>query len=254
MMHIWTVANQKGGVGKTTTAVTLAGMLAQQGERTLLVDLDPQGSLTSYFSYNPDDIEDSVYNLFTSGPSTSNVISALHPTLCDNLWLLPASVVLATLDKELGTHAGMGLVLKKALARLENRFDFILLDCTPVLGILMINALAACQKLLIPVQTEFLALKGLERMYHTLDMIQHSQKSLPSKCIVPTMYDQRTRASVESLSTLRTRYGDEVWREKIPVDTKFRDASKLGKPLSYLHPSARGVLAYEQLLQDLANA
>ena len=252
-MPIWTVANQKGGVGKTTTAVTLAGILAQQGKRVLLIDLDPQGSLTSYFSYNPDEIEDSVYTLFESGPTTLNVVAAVHETIFENIWILPSSIVLTTLDREMGTRAGMGLVLKKAIAKVANRFDYILLDCTPVLGLLMINALAACDKLLVPVQTEFLALKGLERMLHTLKMVSKSQQLTLPMSIIPTMYDQRTRASVDSLAELYKKYSPNVWAEKIPVDTKFRDASKAGKPLSYLYPRSHGVLAYQKLLMDLTH-
>ena len=162
-MNIWTVSNQKGGVGKTTTAVSLGGLLASQGKRVLLLDLDPRGSLTSYFRLNPDGIKHSVYSVFEAQANKTRIEfleSLLQPTGVEGLSLMPASTAMATLDRQLGAKGGMGLVIKQALARLDSQFDYVLMDCPPMLGVLMVNALAACQRLLIPVQTEFLAIKG----------------------------------------------------------------------------------------------
>ena len=253
-MKIWAVANQKGGVGKTTTAVSLAGHLATRGSRVLVVDMDPQGSMTSYFGYDPDDMSQSIYSLFQLNDfSYQNVSPVLIDTKVENLKLLPASTALATLDRQLGTKEGKGLVLKKSLVALEDHFDYVLIDCLPMLGILMVNALAACDKLLLPVQTEFLALKGLERMMNTLDMITKSRKSPLPSLIVPTMFDRRTRASTESLSALREQYGEKVWPSVIPVDTQFREASRKGLPISLMNKSTRGSKAYEALLVFLLN-
>ncbi|HFC53744.1 MAG TPA: ParA family protein [Gammaproteobacteria bacterium] len=252
-MRIWAVANQKGGVGKTTTAVTLAGLLAERGSRTLLVDMDPHGSLTSYFGFDPDGMEDSIYNFFhaTVSGAVIDPWPVIRDTKVAHLQLMPASMALATLDRQLGIRKGTGLVMTKALRELQGRYDHVLLDCPPVLGVLMINALAACERLLIPVQTEFLARKGLERMLNTLRMVQRSgQQPLP-RIIIPTMYDRRTRASVDSWAALRDSYPGEIWNSTIPVDTGFRDASKAGLPLSLLRPSSRGVLAYAKLLDNL---
>ena len=177
-MKIWAVANQKGGVGKTTTAVSLAGHLVSQGSRVLLVDLDPQGSMTSYFGYDPDNLTNSLYNLFQFDDlSYSAIQPILVDTSVDGIKLLPASTALATLDRQLGSQEGKGLVLKKALAECDQYFDYAIVDCLPMLGLLMVNALAACDHLLLPVQTEFLALKGLDRMMHTLDMITKARKN-----------------------------------------------------------------------------
>ncbi len=253
-MNNWTVSNQKGGVGKTTTVVTLGGLLAQQGKRVLLLDLDPQGSMTSYFRLDPDSSEGSVYSLFEAHVSHTRVEfleALLHDTGVEGLSLLPASTAMATLDRQLGARDGMGLVIKQALARLEVRFDYVLMDCPPMLGVLMVNALAACQRLLIPVQTEFLALKGLERMLHTLRMITHSHGGVLPYTIIPTFFDRRTRASMDALRAMRDQHGEHLWSRVIPVDTRFREASRVGEPLCVHNPAARGNEAYASLLRCL---
>ncbi len=252
-MKIWTIANQKGGVGKTTTAVSLGGLLAAWGFRTLLVDIDPHGSLTSYFRYDPDALEESAYSLFQAVAERRPIdpASIICETGTAGLDLLPASVALATLDRQASRLEGMGLILKNALSRLSNRYDYVLIDCPPMLGVLMINALAACERLIIPVQTEFLALKGLERMLNTLKMVLKARKTDFSYIIVPTLFDKRTRASISSLRTLRKNWPNELWEDVIPIDTKFREASRAGMPPAVFDPRARGVLAYVALLETL---
>ena len=252
-MNVWAVANQKGGVGKTTTVVTLSGLLASKGKRVLMVDLDPHGSLSAYFGHDPDAVNHSVYSLFQSVSSKTEVHpdEVIRQTNFENLNLMPASTALATLDRQLGTHEGMGLVLKKSLQTVASRYDYVLIDCPPVLGVLMVNALAACERLLIPVQTEFLAEKGLERMMHTLAMIQKASHSTMPYLIVPTLFDKRTKAAKESLLVLRDSYGLNIWDSFIPVDTQIREASKKGIPLPQLNPKARGTIAYDDLLTTL---
>lgn len=252
-MRIWTVANQKGGVAKTTTTVALGGIAAQQGQRVLLVDLDPHGSMTSYFGHNPDDLSDSVYTLFRipSSLCIETLAQLLVPTEFDQLTLLPASTLLATLERKVVGQGGLGLVITKALTLLRDDFDLVIIDSPPILGVLLINALAACDRLIIPVQTEFLALKGLERMLHTLRMLETSQKRIMEYVIVPCMYDRRTQASHDTLREIRHRYGGNTWPSKIPIDTQFRNASKRGLP-PHLHTGdGRGVQAYASLLKWL---
>lgn len=251
-MHVWAVANQKGGVGKTTTAVTLGGILADRGHQVLLLDLDPHGSLTSYFKYDPDSVEKSVYDLFQHKQVPESLpASLLLDTGHDRLKIIAASTALATLERQMSGKGGMGLVVAKSLAQLWNRFDYVLIDSPPVLGLLMINALAACEQLIIPVQTEFLAIKGLERMMRTLKMINKARKQALPYTVVPTLYDRRTQASIQSLRLLRNTYGDVIWHSMVPVDTKFRDASVAGMPASMLDQDSRGVHAYSVLLKFL---
>lgn len=255
-MRIWAVANQKGGVGKTTTAITLGGLLAEQGKRVLLLDLDPQGSLSSYFQYDPDRLRGSVYDLFTHNGEVPEDLPRrlIRDTSQTNLKLIAASTLQATLERKMVGVEGMGLIIKKTLTLLRNDFDFVFLDNTPALGVLLINALAAAEYILIPVQTEFLALKGLERMLHTLTMVMKSQHHDLAYTIVPTMFDRRTQASLQAFKTLRREYSVHSWRYAIPVDTKFRDASRAGKIPSAYAPATHGVRGYQRLLADLMKA
>lgn len=253
-MKTWASINQKGGVGKTTTVISLAGHLANTGKRQLLIDLDPHGSLTSYLGHDPDSIDTGIYSLFAN-PTTdpADVARLLLPTPIKNTYLFAASTALATLDRQIGSSqgAGKGLVVAKAIECVSDKFAYGLIDCPPMLGILMINALAACDQLLIPAQTDYLTLAGLERMMHTLQMVEKSLHKKTPYMIVPTMYDQRTNAARESLQRMRDTYRFNVWGSVIPIDTRFRDASKIGKPLPTLHPYARGSLAYKKLLNFL---
>lgn len=253
-MKIWAVSNQKGGVGKTTTVVSLAGLLSSWGFRVLVVDLDPHGSLTSYFKMNPDEIELSVYNLFhDTGQKKKNIDPKYYikKTEFDGLSILPASTAIATLDRQVAALGGMGLVITSALKKVSDEYDYVIIDSPPMLGILMINALAACQHIIIPSLSEHLALKGLERMIHTVQMVFKSRKNHPEYTIVPTMFDKRTRAAKDSLIRLRQTYPDNIWNSVIPIDTKVRDASIQGVPVPIFDPKAKSVEAYANLLELL---
>ena len=248
-MRIWAVANQKGGVGKTTTAVTLAGLLSQQGHRVLLVDMDPHGSMTSYMGYDPEGDGSSLYSLFHGGSGL--VSEMIRKTACENISIFTASTALATLDRQLGTQDGKGLVIARGLEQVSDDYDYALLDCPPTLGVLMVNALAACHYLVVPVQSEFLALKGLERMMRTISMMNHARMTPIPYLIVPTLFDRRTRASGQALDNMKERYPQTLWSGIVPVDTQFREASRAGKPVSLLTPRSRGAVAYGELLHDL---
>ena len=248
-MIVWTVANQKGGVGKTTTVVSLAGILAQRGQRVLLIDTDPHASLTSYFDFDSDRLEGTLYELFQAAKPSAELVNRMTlKTKFENIHLLPASITLATLDRVMGNREGMGLVLKRALLRVQDQYDYVLIDCPPVLGVMMVNALAACDRILVPVQTEFLALKGLERMMKTFEIMQRSKRDKFRYTVIPTMFDKRTRASLMTLQSIKEQYGEAVWNAVIPIDTKFRDASLLHIPPSIYAPGSRGTYAYETLL------
>jgi len=253
-MKIWAISNQKGGVGKTTTVVSLGGLLSSWGFRTLLVDLDPHGSLTSYFKMNPDEMESSVYNLFhDTGQKKKNISPEPYivKTKFDGLSVLPASTAIATLDRQVASLGGMGLVVANALSKVSEDYDYVIIDSPPMVGILMINALAACSHIVIPTLSEHLALKGLERMVHTVQMVYKSRKDAPHFTIVPTMFDKRTKAARDSLILLRQSYPENIWSQVIPIDTKIRDASHHGIPASLVEPNSKAVVAYTDLLELL---
>ncbi|MDX3773769.1 ParA family protein [Chromatiaceae bacterium AAb-1] len=252
-MVIWTIANQKGGVGKTTTTVTLGGLLANRGYRVLLIDTDPHASLTYYFGIDAEELEVSVYDIFIRGKNITaeEILQSLCPSGVPNLDILPASMALATLDRSEGNKGGMGLILKKALQKIKNEYDYVLLDCPPVMGVLMVNAIAAADQILIPVQTEFLALKGLERMIATMALMRPTQQKEYNFTIIPTMYDKRTKASLEAYKELKAKYQDRVWSAVVPVDTQFRNASLAQTPPNVFAPASRGVFAYNTLLTYL---
>ncbi|MDC0611706.1 ParA family protein [Vibrio sp.] len=248
-MIVWSIANQKGGVGKTTTTITLAGLLCQQGKRVLLVDTDPHASLTTYLGYDSDSMDKNLFDLFQLEKITKDTVQPLIvDTEIDGIDLISAHMSLATLDRVMGNRSGMGLILKKALLELRNVYDYVLIDCPPILGVMMVNALAASDRILIPVQTEFLAMKGLERMIRTLAIMQRSRSRQFKVTIVPTMYDKRTRASLQTLTQLKKDYPDKVWNSAVPIDTKFRDASLKRLPASHFASGSRGVFAYKHLL------
>jgi chromosome partitioning protein len=248
-VRVLAIANQKGGVGKTTTTVSLGGLIADSGKRVLLLDIDPHGSLSTYFRQDPDAQVLSSYTLFQERKELSrdSIKRLILTTDYPNLHLLPSATALATLERQVIGQDGMGLVLNRALAYIADDYDYVLIDTPPLLGVLMVNALAACQYLVIPVQTEFLALKGLERMVNTLKMMSRSRKKALAYTIVPVMFDRRTQASVGSLRTIRNTYPEHAWPGHIPIDTRFRDASKVGVPPHIFDNTSRGVEAYLSL-------
>ncbi len=246
--RVWAVANQKGGVGKTTLTVALAALLAQRGMRVLAADLDPQGSLTSYLGLEPEAVDRSAYELLLEQAPPEELVL---PTAWEGLSLLPASPALATVDRRLGTRRGAGVLLRRALDRLRHRFDYALLDCPPALGLLMVNALAAADFLVVPVQTEHLALQGLERMLRTLAMVERARGGPLPRLIVPTLYDRRTRAARLALERLRQEHGEALWELVVPADTRFRDAARAGRPPVAYAPRSRGALACRALVETL---
>jgi chromosome partitioning protein len=253
-VNIWTVANLKGGVGKTTTALTLAGLAAGRGCRVVLVDLDPHCSLSSYFLREQQDFSYSAFNFFSESEQINPFYlkNCLQKTEQENLCLIPASTALASIDRQPSGKDGMGLFVARALAHAQSIADLIIVDAPPMAGVLMINAIVACQQLIIPVQTDYLGVQGLRRMLATLNLVKNTGYPCQwQSLIVPTLFDRRTHASIAALDELRQEFGNCVWASQIAIDTKFREASALGQLPHKLTMECSGVNAYRLLLDNL---
>ena len=252
-MLVWAVASQKGGVGKTTTVASLAGWLQKENLRVLVVDTDPHASLTSYLGIEESKSEQNLFDLYAMKNLTRDgVLRCITPTAHQGLDLIAASMTLATIDRQLSGRQGVGRILSRSLQLISDCYDVVLIDCPPVLGALMVNALVASSTIIVPTQTEFLALKGLEGMVRTFTVMQRANQSVHfDYLILPTMYDRRTKASVQSLSYLQTHYASHVWNESIPVDTYFRESSAKRLPLPLMDATRLGAVAYYNLLRYL---
>lgn len=242
-MSVWTVANQKGGVGKTTSAVALAGIAAERGESCLLIDLDPHGSATSYLRAQS---KDGAEQLLISGKPSPCA------TVVDGIAMLGASARLATLERQQGGAAGMGRRLGQALVPLRERYQRIIIDTPPMLGSLLINALAAADAIIVPVQTDPLALNGLEGLLRTVAMMRNAGATVPEPILLPTLMDRRVRISHETLAEMRERWGDKIFNGVVPMDTRIREAARDGKPITQCAPYRHATATYEALYEHLA--
>lgn len=243
-METWAITNQKGGVGKTTTSIMLARGLAGRGKRVVLCDLDPHGSLTRSFGIPTYPPVTGAHELFLNPPA--RLQDVVRRTAVAGLDVVSAQPALATLERRGATQPGLGLALGRALHAAGDAYDYALIDCPPTLGLLMINALAAADRLVIPTQTDPLALYGIADMWRTADMVERSRRRPLPRYVLATLHDRRTRAGVQSLGRLREEYGGRVWPGMVPVDTRLRDSITLAGPDS---PDGRGAEAYRRALE-----
>lgn len=228
-MRVWAIANQKGGVGKTTSTLALGRGLALRGERVLLVDLDPHSSLTRAFGIPTDPAPEGVLELFATPPQPLAALA--RGSQIPNLSYVCAQTALATLERRSANQPGLGLALSQALSRHAGQHDYVLLDCPPTLGLLMINALAAADRVVIPTQAEPLALHGLAGMRRTAEMVERSRRRPLPVSVLPTLYDRRTRAGQDALRKMQEDHGERVWEDAIPVDTRLCNAETLVQPI-----------------------
>jgi chromosome partitioning protein len=247
MGAVYALANQKGGVGKTTTAINLGACLSAGGAQTLLVDLDPQGNATVALGADRDATPSS-YDCLSGEVS---VAEAARPAGPDNLWLVPASPDLAGASVELPRIEGSETQLRDRLGPVRERFVFTLLDCPPSLGPLTVNALAAADGVIVPVQAEYLALEGLVQFLDTLALVRETNPSLELSGLIITMHDERTRLSIDVERELRDHFGELVFETVIPRSVKLAESPSYGKPVITHAPASPGSQAYRALAGEI---
>lgn len=248
MGEIIACANQKGGVGKTTTVVSLASYLALDGHRVLLVDMDPQGNATSGLGIDRTTVERSVYDVLLAGVP---VADAVRQTGSRGLFVLPSDRSLAGAEVELVPSPGRERRLKQVLQPAGEDYDFILLDCPPSLGLLTVNSLTAATSVLIPLQCEYYALEGLGQLMATVDLIrEHLNPGLELKGVILTMHDGRTSLSADVTTEVRRHLGRQVFDAVVPRSVRLAEAPSYGQPIADYSPNSRGAMAYQALTAE----
>lgn len=249
-MKIIAVANQKGGVGKTTSVVNLASCLAEAGKQVLLVDLDPQGNATSGCGINKRQIKASLYGAMVGSQPLAD---ALTKTRFSNLWILPSTMDLAGAEIELVEMEHREQCLKRVLDQPElAQFDYVLIDCPPSLGLLTLNALACAHSVLIPIQCEFYALEGLSQLTNTIRQVRRLYNpTLDVEGILITMYDGRLNLTTQVLAEVKKYFAGKVFKTVIPRNVRISEAPSHGEPINYYDKHAKGTVAYRELAKEL---
>jgi chromosome partitioning protein len=245
------VANQKGGVGKSTTAVSLGASLAELGYRVLVVDLDPQGNASTGLGIRHEEREVTVYDVLAD---EAPIEGAIVPTPIDNLFAIPSTIDLAGAEIELVSQFSRELRLKKAIEPLkQDAYDFVFLDCPPSLGLLTVNALAAAEELIVPIQCEYYALEGLGQLLRNVRLVQQNVNTdLRLTGIVMTMFDPRTKLSEQVVAEVRRYFGDRVYRTIIPRTVRLSEAPGFGQPITVYDPHSKGAESYRDLAEEVA--
>ena len=248
MGKIVTVCNQKGGVGKTTTTINLAAFLASAGKQTLVIDMDPQGNATSGMGANKDAAKESLYDLMLGRAKLNKVIKNIH---LPNLFILPSNIDLTGLEVELVGAIAREYKLKKVLEEAREKYDYIVIDTPPSLGLLTINALTACDMVLVPLQCEYYALEGLSKLLNTLDLVRNNlNPSIEIAGIVLTMADFRTKLTSEVIAEIRNHFPEKVFSCVVPRNVKLSEAPGFGKPVLLYDKDSAGALKYKELTDE----
>jgi len=249
--RIFAVANQKGGVGKTTTTVSLGAALAKKGKRVLIVDLDPQGNATTGLKVDGRKFERSMYDVLLNDVPLADIV---EPTGYGPLFVAPATIDLAGVEQELTSVISRELRLKKALASIDGDFDYVFIDCPPSLGLITINAFAAATEIMVPVQTEFYALEGLTQLQKIVDLVQKNlNPDLRITKVVLTMYDSRNTLSTDVAKEVKKHFENELCKTVIPRTVRLAEAPSFGQPITEFDPSSKGAKAYLALAEEIIN-
>lgn len=245
------IANQKGGVGKTTTSVNLSACLAKLGKKVLLIDTDPQGNATSGVGINKGDVDQCIYNILIDDVDVKDVILQ---TDIDHLDVIPATISLAGAEIELVSTISREVRMKHALQPLEDNYDYIIIDCPPSLGLLTLNALTASDAIIIPVQCEYYALEGLSQLLSTIQLVQkHLNKELVIDGVLLTMFDARTNLGIQVIEQVKKYFQDHVYKTIIPRNVRLSEAPSHGEPIIVYDARSRGAEVYTELAKEVVH-
>lgn len=248
-MKVIAIANQKGGVGKTTTAVNLAACLAKKGQRVLLVDCDPQGNSTSGVGVDKRRCEKTVYDVLING---AEAVETIVKTPFENLWLCPSNISLSGAEIELVSEMGRESKLKNAINSVKNDYDMVIIDAPPSLGLITINVLTAADSVIIPIQCEYYALEGVSQLMYTIKKVkQVMNTSLEVEGILMTMFDSRTNLSIQVIEEVKKFFPNKVYKTVIPRNVRLSEAPSFGKPIIYYDNSSKGAESYIDLADEI---
>jgi len=249
MGHVFAIVNQKGGVGKTTTSVNLAAFLSSQNSRVLLIDIDPQGNATTGCGFDKNQVEHTIYDvLINELPIEQAIVESGRPGLS----ICPANIDLAGAEIELVSMAQREHLLKQSISLIKNSYDFILMDCPPSLGLLTLNALTACDGIIVPIQGEYYALEGVTQLMETVSLVKRSlNPRLGIFGVVVTMFDSRTQLSHQVAHDVRRYFGEKVFRTIIPRNVRLSEAPSYGKSILEYDPRSKGAECYDALAKEV---
>ena len=243
------IANQKGGVGKTTTAINLSASLAESGKKVLLIDMDPQGNSTSGLGIEKDEKEYTIYELLLGECSIEDCLSE---SICKDLIVVPSNINLAAVEIELIGTDGKEFILRDSVSSIKDKYDFILIDCPPSLNVLTINAMCTADTVLVPIQCEYYALEGLSQLMHTIELVKERlNPDLEIEGVVFTMYDARTNLSLEVVENVKGNLNQDIYKTIIPRNVRLAEAPSYGMPITKYDTKSTGAESYRMLAEEV---